>query len=170
MIKTGTVVAVTPNTSFTSKSGKSFKVTELIYKDDDGKAQTERIFANLPFCKFVNGLQSGAKIELEKVKEGEFWKLMNVAMAGTSNVSGAPQASSAASAQSATPKANTMQNEEIRRSVALKASVEMRISDETIDDILRRAVVFEDYLAGKYEFLNKVEEMSENFVDDVGVE
>lgn len=169
MIARATVVAITPNQSFTSRAGKSFSYTELVYKNDKG-LKSQRVLDQSPFSKLVKELSAGAQIDITLEKEGDYWQMKNIALPSAEVPSAVP-ASSVVDTSAPAHKTG-MVNEEIRRSVALKASVDMRISDETEDNILRRARVFEDYLAGKYDFdtVAKIEEHftnSENFVDNV---
>lgn len=84
MIVQGIVVSVDTNTQVAKKDGGSYPGAELIYKNSrDGKVNTqawhENAFKyNKPLKATLDTLKAGDAFEMEKEKDGDFWKVLSV--------------------------------------------------------------------------------------------
>lgn len=98
MIVQGTVVSVNTNTQVAKKDGGSYPGAELIYKGQDGKVNTqawhENAFKfNKPLKATLDTLKAGESFEMEKEKDGQFWKVLSIRK--TSGEASAPAAAPA---------------------------------------------------------------------------
>lgn len=157
MIVNGTVVTVDIDVEIPKKDGGVYPGSRLTYRDSTGALKEQAFHTNsFKFNKTLKvslgNLQAGDAIAIDKVKEGEYWKVMaitKIAKDSTANV--------ASTKENVTPKSNWETSEErakkqvyiIRQSsissaVALAASLKFK----GIGEVLEVAKQFEEFVMG----------------------
>lgn len=141
------IVAKGNTESKRSANGKSYSLFELTYKSD-GQTRTKKVMNfDRDIYPVLKEAKPGEVYEVDSVKDGEFWKWQKVTkVEGTS--AAAPAASTSRTGTWETPEERAMKQIYIARSVALAQAVLVETKNEssTVEDILKTATEFEQWL------------------------
>lgn len=155
---TGTVTAVEFDVQIAKKDGGQYTGARLTYSDSTGKSGVQAFHNNV--LKYnaelktqLGNLVSGSGFVMEKVKDGDFWKVVSV-LPNVNLVEVSPQGSSVKATP--TPKSTYETAEEraakqvyiVRQSSISSAIALNNNAKATPTDIIKTAKVFEDYVFG----------------------
>lgn len=132
------IVNVVENTK-TNKAGKSYTELEVIYKNDEGKAQTKKImsFSNPSVYKAVKATNAGDKLEVTTQKDDNgYWQWTGVGgeVKTVSGASSTPTATKVVGSTYETKEERAVKQKYIVRQSSLTTAIEiMKVGAKNLD-------------------------------------
>lgn len=154
-----TVVSVEQNVDIAKKDGGSYKGTRLSYRDAGGKLQEQAFHSNVlkynpKLTEVLGKLNAGDNIVIDKIKDGDFWKVTSIIKSGDatpSPASGGNKASPVASPKNTyeTPEERAQKQVYIVRQSSITAALTFLGSKaKDVNTVVDVAKQFEAYVFG----------------------